>query len=67
MLYCDSLGNDRMLVFVNGVRAWPASLGKYPNHQHAEIALTAIYGIGRSVSRKICVEAALIRPPRSKI
>jgi len=30
-----------------------------PNHQHAEIALTAIYGIGRSVSRKICVEAGV--------
>ena len=25
-----------------------------PNHQHAEIALTAIYGIGRTTSRKIC-------------
>lgn len=28
-----------------------------PNHQHAEIALTAIYGIGRSRARKICVAA----------
>ncbi|MGE5027501.1 MAG: 30S ribosomal protein S13 [Betaproteobacteria bacterium] len=26
-----------------------------PNHQHAEIALTAIYGIGRSRARKICM------------
>jgi len=26
-----------------------------PNHQHAEIALTAIYGIGRSRARKICI------------
>ncbi len=32
-----------------------------PNHQHAEIALTAIYGIGRSRARKIC-EAAGVNP-----
>jgi small subunit ribosomal protein S13 len=25
-----------------------------PNHQHAEIALTAIYGIGRPRARRIC-------------
>ena len=25
-----------------------------PNHQHAEIALTAIYGIGRTRARMIC-------------
>ena len=25
-----------------------------PNHQHAEIALTAIYGIGRTGARQIC-------------
>jgi len=25
-----------------------------PNHQHAEIALTAIYGIGRPRARMIC-------------
>ncbi len=25
-----------------------------PNHQHTEIALTAIYGIGRTTARKIC-------------
>ena len=25
-----------------------------PNHQHAEIALTAIYGIGRARARMIC-------------
>jgi small subunit ribosomal protein S13 len=30
-----------------------------PNHQHAEIALTAIYGIGRSRAQKICDAAAL--------
>ena len=31
-----------------------------PNHQHAAIALTAIYGVGRSRARSIC-EAAGIR------
>lgn len=30
-----------------------------PNHQHAEIALTAIYGIGRPTARKICVAAGV--------
>jgi len=30
-----------------------------PNHQHAEIALTAIYGIGRGRSRAICVAAGI--------
>jgi small subunit ribosomal protein S13 len=30
-----------------------------PNHQHAEVALTAIYGIGRSRSRLICVAAGI--------
>jgi small subunit ribosomal protein S13 len=28
-----------------------------PNQQHAEIALTAIYGIGRSTARRICAAA----------
>lgn len=28
-----------------------------PNHQHAEIALTAIYGIGRQRARLICAKA----------
>ncbi len=32
-----------------------------PVHKHAVIALTAIYGIGRSRARKIC-EAAGVRP-----
>jgi len=32
-----------------------------PNQQHAEIALTAIFGIGRSRARLIC-DAAGIRP-----
>lgn len=30
-----------------------------PNHQHTEIALTAIYGVGRSRARKICVGAGI--------
>ena len=30
-----------------------------PNHQHAEIALTSIYGIGRSRARKICTAAGV--------
>jgi small subunit ribosomal protein S13 len=34
-----------------------------PNHQHAGIALTAIYGIGRSRAQAICV-AAGIEPSR---
>jgi len=34
-----------------------------PNHQHAGIALTAIYGVGRSRAKAICV-AAGIEPNR---
>ena len=30
-----------------------------PNHQHAEIALTAIYGIGRPRARAICVASGV--------
>jgi small subunit ribosomal protein S13 len=30
-----------------------------PNHQHAEIALTAIYGIGRPRARQICAAAGV--------
>lgn len=30
-----------------------------PNHQHAEIALTAIYGIGRTTARTICANAGV--------
>ena len=30
-----------------------------PPHQHAEIGLTAIYGIGRSTARKICEAAGV--------
>ncbi|MBL8391482.1 MAG: 30S ribosomal protein S13, partial [Candidatus Accumulibacter sp.] len=37
-----------------------------PNHQHAEIALTAIYGIGRSRAQKICDAAGVVRSTRMK-
>lgn len=30
-----------------------------PNHQHAEIALQAIYGVGRTRAQKICVAAGI--------
>ena len=30
-----------------------------PNHQHAEIALTAIYGVGRSTAKRICTAAGI--------
>ena len=30
-----------------------------PPHKHAEIGLTAIYGIGRSTSQKICTAAGV--------
>ena len=36
-----------------------------PNHQHAEIALTAIYGIGRPRAKAICVASGV--PPSAKI
>ena len=36
-----------------------------PNHQHAEIALTAIYGIGRPRAKAICVAAGVA--PNAKI
>lgn len=37
-----------------------------PNHQHAEIALTAIYGIGRSRAQKICEAAGVTRSTKMK-
>jgi small subunit ribosomal protein S13 len=37
-----------------------------PNHQHAEIALTAIYGIGRSRARKICDAARVQHTTKMK-
>lgn len=30
-----------------------------PNHQHAEIALTSIYGIGRARAREICAASGI--------
>jgi small subunit ribosomal protein S13 len=36
-----------------------------PNHQHADIALTAIFGIGRSRARAICTAAGI--GPTSKV
>lgn len=37
-----------------------------PNHKHAEIALTAIYGIGRSRAQKICDAANVARSAKVK-
>jgi small subunit ribosomal protein S13 len=37
-----------------------------PNHQHAEIALTAIFGIGRSRAQKICDAAGVVRTKKMK-
>ena len=36
-----------------------------PPHKHAEVALTAIYGIGRTTARKICAESGI--EPNAKI
>ena len=36
-----------------------------PNHQHAEIALTAIYGIGRPRAKAICAAAGIT--PNAKV
>ena len=37
-----------------------------PNHQHAIIALTAIYGIGRTTSGKICEAAGIAHASKIK-
>ncbi len=37
-----------------------------PNHQHAEIALTAIFGIGRHTAVKICEAAGVNRSAKIK-
>jgi small subunit ribosomal protein S13 len=37
-----------------------------PNQQHAEIALTAIYGIGRSRARAICAAAGIASTTKVK-
>ena len=37
-----------------------------PNHKHAEIALTAIFGIGRTRAQKICDAAGVARNIKMK-
>lgn len=37
-----------------------------PDHQHAEIALTAIYGVGRNTAKKICIAAGIIATTKLK-
>jgi small subunit ribosomal protein S13 len=37
-----------------------------PNHQHAEIALTAIYGIGRTRAQQICAAAGVANSTKIK-
>lgn len=37
-----------------------------PNHQHAEIALTAIFGVGRSRAKLICDAAGVGRSAKMK-
>lgn len=37
-----------------------------PNHQHAEIALTAIFGVGRSRARLLCDAAGVSRSAKIK-
>jgi small subunit ribosomal protein S13 len=37
-----------------------------PNHQHAVIALTAIYGVGRTTARKICEQAGIAATTKIK-
>jgi small subunit ribosomal protein S13 len=37
-----------------------------PNHQHAAIALTAIYGIGRTRAQRICDAAGIKRTNKMK-
>ncbi len=37
-----------------------------PNHQHAEIALTAIFGIGRRRAQKICDAVGVVRSTKMK-
>lgn len=37
-----------------------------PNHQHTVIALTAIYGVGRTRAQKICDAAGIVRSIKIK-
>ncbi|PKO93336.1 MAG: 30S ribosomal protein S13 [Betaproteobacteria bacterium HGW-Betaproteobacteria-1] len=36
-----------------------------PNHKHTEIALTSIYGVGRTTAKQICLAAGVI--PTAKV
>ncbi|MEC5384110.1 30S ribosomal protein S13 [Uliginosibacterium sp. H3] len=37
-----------------------------PNHKHAEIALTAIFGVGRTRAQKVCDAAGVARSAKVK-
>jgi small subunit ribosomal protein S13 len=37
-----------------------------PNHQHAVVALTAIYGVGRTRAQKICAAAGVVLSAKIK-
>jgi len=37
-----------------------------PNHQHAVIALTAIYGVGRTRARQICASVGVVPSTKMK-
>ena len=37
-----------------------------PNHKHADIALTAIYGVGRNTAKQICAAAGVTTTPKIK-
>jgi small subunit ribosomal protein S13 len=37
-----------------------------PNHKHAEIALTSIYGVGRNTAQKICTAAGVATTAKIK-
>lgn len=37
-----------------------------PNHKHAEIALTSIYGVGRNTAKKICLAAGVTATTKIK-
>lgn len=37
-----------------------------PNHKHAEIALTSIYGVGRHTAQKICAAAGVATTAKIK-
>ena len=37
-----------------------------PNHKHADVALTSIYGIGRNTAQKICAAAGVLATAKVK-